>query len=311
MSRRVSKTLSQEGLALFNLCYESKPSRRTIKDLLCSIFYTKDDELIDSLTKQCRDSSEHLIANVSNEQMNKWVDTFVQNIVILIMKDGDKLARMHTVKKNFKLYLNVANKALKNNDHNTAWLMLFAFINKSISDFNFKHAETFINKCISMYGDTNNCFQNHALDVSEQYSSDNHVKERKYIPAAAVLNMYCKKLRAYHKTYDDLGVKQAKRNKLLQIEKAVHKYETHYRSLNMHEKELMPLYRTLAKLPGFEDKEKIAFGDLLNTSKQIRAKKKKKSRVEPEAKPALKRTQDRDWIYNPTYKKYNKYTIPN
>ena len=107
MSRRVSKTLSQEGLALFNLCYESKPSRRSIKDLLCSIFHTKDDELIDSLTKQCRDSSEHLIANVSNEQMNKWVDTFVQNIVILIMKDGDKLARMHTVKKNFKLYLNL------------------------------------------------------------------------------------------------------------------------------------------------------------------------------------------------------------
>ena len=97
MSRRVSKTLSQEGLALFNLSYESNPTRTSIKNLLCSIFYTKDDELIDSLTKQCRQSSEHLIANISNEHMNTWVDNFVQNIVILIMKDGEKLARLHTV----------------------------------------------------------------------------------------------------------------------------------------------------------------------------------------------------------------------
>ena len=311
MSRRVSRSLSEEGLELFNVAYQRKPSRKSIKDFLCSIFYTEDDKLIDNLTLQCRESSEHLIANVSHSDMSKWVDTFVQNIIILIMKDGDNIAKLHTTRKNFKLYLNVANRALKSDDHNTAWLMLFAFVNKSIADFNFKHGNEFIKKCISMYGNTNNCFQNHALDVTDQYSSDRHVQARKYIPAAAVLNMYCKKLRAYHKTYDDLGVKQAKQNKLLQIEEAVQKYETHYRNLNMHEKELMPLYKTLAKLPGFEHQEKIAFGDLLATSKRIRMKKKKKSRVEPEAKPALKRTQERDWIYNPTYKKYNKYTIAN
>jgi hypothetical protein len=314
MPRRTSRTLSEEGLELFNVAYthKAKPSRKKIRNYLCSIFYTKDDELIDNLTTQCRESSEHLIANLSHEDMSKWVDTFVQNIVILIMKDGDKIAKHHTAKKNFKLYLNVANKALKGNDHNTAWLMLFAFLNKSISDFNFKHAKTFATKCSTMYGNTNNCFQNHALDVYETYSSDTYIQERKYIPVAAILNMYSKKMHAYHKTYDDLGIKKEKKNKLIKIERVVRKYEKHYRSINMHNNELMPLYKTLAKVPGFENKETIAFGDLLEISKQIRQlNKKKNNRVEPEPMPALKRTEDMEWIYNPTYKKYNKYTIPN
>tara|TARA_B110000008_G_C16977286_1_gene566419 strand:- start:791 stop:1723 length:933 start_codon:yes stop_codon:yes gene_type:complete len=309
--RRRSRTLSQEGLDLFSLAYKKNPSKSKIKKFLSCIFYSEDDKLVDELTKQCRQSSEHLIANVDHGDLSSWVDNFVQNIIILIMKNEDKIAKYHVAKKNYYLYLTVAKRALKNNDHNTAWLLLHSFVNKSIVDFNFKRGKDFINSCTSLYGDTNNCFQNHALDVATMYGTESNIKKREYIPSAAVLNMYCKKMHNYHKTYEDLGIKKNQKNTLQHIENVVSKYKLHYREAQMHENQLMPLYKNVTTVPGFEDQDKVAFGDLITISKQINNTRKKRNRVHPAPNPALKRTEEREWHYNPTYKNHNKNTKPN
>ena len=302
------RSLSEEGLSLFNVAYEAKPSRSKIKKFLSCIFCTKDDKLIEEIEKQCRKSSEHLLANLTNKNMSAWVDRFVQNLLVLILKDNEKIAKYHIAKKNYYVYLNVAKRALANDDHNTAWLMYVAFLNKSIQDLNFKKGSTFIKTCRSKYGNTNNCFQNHAINVSNVHSTENCIKSRKYLPVAAILNMYSKKMHAYHKTYEDLGLKQSDKNRLLQIENAVQKYQEHYKEIQSGR--LMPLYLEDLKLPGFEDKEKIAFGDLLEVSRTIKKNKhrKKRNRVEPAPIPTLKRTK-KTWTYNPNYGKTLPVTI--
>ena len=59
------------------------------------------------------------------------------------------------------------------------------------------------------YGTTANFFQNHVLDLSDIYNSEESIQSKTFIPVAAILNMYSKKMHSYHKTYDDLGAEGA------------------------------------------------------------------------------------------------------
>ena len=80
------RSLSEEGHKLFNVAYQSKPTRKSIRQLLNCLFHTADDKLIFKLTDECRKSSEELVANINNDNIHDWVNTFIQNIVVLILK---------------------------------------------------------------------------------------------------------------------------------------------------------------------------------------------------------------------------------
>ena len=262
------RSLSDEGHKLFNVAYKSKPTRKSIRNLLSCLFHTEDDKLILELTETCRKSSEELVANINNDNMHEWVNTFIQNIVVLIMKKNDKIAKYHEAKKNFGLYLAVAKRAMKEGDHNTAWLMRCSFSHKSIHNLNFQRGKKFMQETLQRYGTTANFFQNHVLDVSDLYNSEESIRSKVFIPVAAILNMYSKKMHSYHKTYDDLGLKSHQKNKLMHIEKVVEKYTRIYQQNKC--KTLIPMYLEMVQLPHMHFDKKIPFGDLLEVSQKVK-----------------------------------------
>lgn len=281
------RSLSDEGHKLFNVAYQSKPTKNKIRKLLGCLFHTPDDDVILDLTQKCRISSEYMIANVNDENLYKWVNTFIQNILVLILKNNDKIAKYHEAKKKFKLYLAVAKNAFKQGDHNTSWLMMCCFMHKTIDslEFNTKH---FLKDCVAMYGRTNDSFTKHILDVSDMHFSKDIIMEKKFIPVAAVLNMYSKKMHTYHKTYENLGMKTQHRNKLKVIEDVVEQYASLY-SLKEN-LSLIPIYKEIVPFPGIECKKEIALGDLVEISKQVKMDK-------------TRRKSDTDdktyWVHNP------------
>lgn len=289
-----TRSLSEEGRTLFNLSYASVPTKKGIRKLL-SCIRCHDDDVVDTLVQQCRDSSEHLMGNLTHKNLARWVDNFIYNVIILILKDKDDVARYHVAKKNFGLYLCVAKRALKTKDHNTAWLMLCAFANKAIVDLGFRRGQDYIDRCTRLYGTTSNSFQNHALEVAEVMREE--VEKRDYIPVAAILNMYSKRMQQYQKACKSMQ-SSFKQHRLQHIETMVNNYEEQYKTISQ-DKQLLPLYKELATLPGLPHLDAIAFGDLLEVSKVVRNTKKGSK---PEAVPALKRI---DWIYNPMYPKPN------
>ena len=264
------RSLSDEGHKLFNVAYQTKPTKKKIRSLLACFFHTVDDELILDLTKKCRQSSEFMIANVNNENLCKWVNTFIQNVIVLIMKKNDNIAKYHEAKKNFKMYLSVAKKALKEGDHNTAWLIMCCFMHRSIDSLQF-NTDKFLRNCTSMYGRTNDSFTRHILDVSDLHFSKDVIMEKKFIPIAAVLNMYSKKMHSYHKTYDDLGMKTHHKNKLKTIEDVVEQYTSLYKlGQTSH---LIPMYLDTVQIPGLYFEKDIPLGDLIDLSKKVKQNK--------------------------------------
>ncbi len=268
------RSLSDEGHKLFNVAYQSKPTKKKIHSLLACLFHTADDDVILDLTQKCRTSSEYMIANVNNEDLYKWVNTFIQNILVLIMKKNDKIAKYHEAKKNFKMYLAVAKNAFKQGDHNTAWLMMCCFMHKSIDSLGF-NTNKFVKDCVAMYGRTNNSFTKHILDVSDLHCSKDIIIQKKFIPIAAVLNMYSKKMHTYHKTYDDLGIKTHHKNKLRIIEDVVEQYTSLYKlETNLT---LIPMYLEIAQIPGMQHNKDIPLGDLIELSKKIKQNRRRRT----------------------------------
>ena len=262
------RSLSYEGHKLFNVAYQSKPTKKKIKTLLSCFFHSSDDDLILDLANKCRESSKHLVANINSNDMYTWVDTFIQNVVVLIMKKNDSIARYHEAKKTYGLYLSVAKKAFKEGDHNTAWLMLCSFMHKSIDSLQFGKGKKFIKECLRSYGSTSNCFTNHILDVTDIHSAKNTSLQKKYIPVAAILNMYSKKMHSYHNTYNDFGIKTHQKNKLKMIENVVEQYTSLYQDIHNPDS-LIPMYLEVVQAPGLCHRKNIPLGDLIDLSKKV------------------------------------------
>ncbi len=168
------RRLSKEGRTLFNMEGDDHHARKTKslkgKSLFNCLFSTEDDEYVESLLLQCRKSSKHLLADLYGTNVPSLVEKFIFNVIVLILKDGeDEIAKFHTSKKNYKLFLKLGEKALESEDHNTAWLIRNALLNASLSNLHFlkKKVEDiyFFKKTRELYGKYDSSFQNHILDV--------------------------------------------------------------------------------------------------------------------------------------------------
>ena len=81
-----------------------------IKRLLYSIFYTQDDAYIDNLLVNCRKASKYLLGDVEDESTPAFIDRFIFNAITLIFKDEEKVAKFHTSKLKYKLFLKLGKK---------------------------------------------------------------------------------------------------------------------------------------------------------------------------------------------------------
>ena len=104
-SGNAQRRLSKEGRLLFNLDDYQITSLKG-KSLFNCLFSTEDDEYVQSLLLQCRKSSKYLLGNLYGNSVPSMIDRFIFNVIVLILKDGeDEIAKFHTSKKNYKLFL--------------------------------------------------------------------------------------------------------------------------------------------------------------------------------------------------------------
>ena len=117
-SGNAQRRLSKEGRMLFNLDREDHQTRQITslkgKSLFNCLFSTEDDDYVQSLLLQCRKSSKYLLGGLYSNNVPSMIDKFIYNVIVLILKDGeDEIAKFHTSKKNYKLFLKLGEKALE------------------------------------------------------------------------------------------------------------------------------------------------------------------------------------------------------
>lgn len=303
MFRKIScgtskKRLSNEGQKLFCGSPE-EPSAKVpvikIKRLLYSLFYTRDDAYIDNLLVKCRKASKYLLGDVQDESIPTFIDRFIFNAVTLIFKDDDNVAKFHTSKLKYKLFLKLGEKALNSGDHNTAWLMRNVLLNTSVVNCNFSskkmHEVYFFSKTGKLYGEYNHSFQNHILDCTEVHGDSQTIEEEKYLPIVAVLRMYTRKANAFLKATQRMSQMNtsAQENKLRHIETVIETYTQHYKQYRRQDS-LMPLYTENCKLPGEDQIRKIHFSDLIKLSTLVAQSAPKSRRMGKHNFRFLKRT---------------------
>ena len=272
------KRLSNEGQKLF--CGSSdEPSTKVsvvkMKRLLYSIFYTQDDAYIDNLLVNCRKASKYLLGDVEDESTPAFIDRFIFNAITLIFKDEEKVAKFHTSKLKYKLFLKLGEKALASGDHNTAWLMRNVLLNTAVVNCKFSskkmHEVYFFSRTGKLYGEYNHSFQNHILDCTEVHGDAQTIEGEGYLPIVAVLRMYTKRCNAFLTATQRMSHMNtsAQENKLRHIESVIDRYTGHYKQYRRQDP-LMPLYTQNCKLPGEDEIREIGFSDLIKLSKLVR-----------------------------------------
>lgn len=203
---------SSDGLKLFNMAIMTPPSRTKLKDLLSCIFHSEYDDRLEEMVSQCRQASYQLYSYTQFKDIdtNKLIDNSIFNVIHSILLKDETLASLFQIRQNYNYFLDVAERASKTKDHNTAIMIRCALQHQSISQLNLKHRKK--NKAImkefeNVYGTFRNCYKNHLIHCMNY--ADYHV----YIPSLMVLNIYYNRHRAFstlgrHKTrYEPYEIK--------------------------------------------------------------------------------------------------------
>jgi len=279
------RSLSCEGLHMFNSSLgvgsSSSVSRSVMRDCLNFLFRSGDDDLLDELLRLCRASSKYLLCNFRDLDIGVYVDQFVMNIILLILKSPKcekKVAKYHEARKSYKLYVRLALNSLRDGDHNTCWLLREALSHHAIKSLclNVESDAELFRLTEARHGKYNSCYARH---MNEVLSID---KSTEFVPIVPVLHMHSRRTNAYLKASSELpdapkSLHSKLSLKLLDIEKAIEKYSVV--CLGSASDELMPLYIDSVKLPEsvvknplhkrYRQGSKVSFSDLLNLNKMV------------------------------------------
>lgn len=182
--------LSHTGKLLFNQLYNDeikKPNRGCIKNLIHKLFTSNYDLELERLEQAMYGSSLKLYESIFNhitiKECNKRA---IYNIMILILTNGETTLTYQLVKYNLGFYLNLAVKAMKNQDHQTAILIKAAFESKHINTINIKYNKS-MKKNLKLLTDTYGFY-------TEQYiphliTAVKKFRHKYYIPSTFALDM--------------------------------------------------------------------------------------------------------------------------
>ena len=171
-----------------------------VKQLLHNMFHTKDDEFIKEAIKSCRGSSLRLMKYINRDpEMHTLTDNAITNFILLMLvtQNGD-IAKKHQVKKQFSLLCSLCDKAVQQQDHNTAFIIDKALNSTQIQCIDFKRPKRFKalqRKIIAQHGNHDKLYYKHVVKLVQAYQSENS----DFIPIAPVLDMHSKKATAMQK----------------------------------------------------------------------------------------------------------------
>ena len=203
---RIPRNMYKGRELLINAYHQKKEVKRgAIREFLHRIFHSKDDEYIEEVLKACRGSSFRLMRYIDKDQMHYFTDNAITNFILLILCDNKGQCRKkHELRKQFTLLCTIAEKALKAQDHNTAWIVDKAIRSPVVDRVEFKRPKRFktiVDKIYKEHGGHENLYLKHVHKIIEAHEKD--IQE--FIPAAPVLDMHSKKTNVYEQVLKRRG----------------------------------------------------------------------------------------------------------
>jgi hypothetical protein len=191
---------------LINAYHQKKEVKKSaIKEFLHRIFHSKDDDFVEEVLKACRGSSFRLMRYIDKDQMHHFTDNAITNFILLILCDNKgKCRKKHELRKQFTLLCTIAEKALKAQDHNTAWIVDKALRSPVIDRVEFKRPKRFksiVNNIHKEHGGHENLYLKHVHKIIEAHEQD----IQGFIPIAPVLDMHSKKTNVYEQVLKRRG----------------------------------------------------------------------------------------------------------
>ena len=212
--KKRARTLSLEGLDLFNIGVNSqpltptppKPNKTCLRNLVLNLFTTDFDIKLEKSTKTFRKGTCCLYSYLTDEEKGKIPDFFnnaVTNLVYLILISDDKPNTLVKVKHNISFYLSLADHAFKNGDHNSVILLKAALENIAIRRLKLKETKKqteLFKKFEEAYGTFTSCNAKHLKQMLE-----NKDGVKQFLPSIVIMLMHLNKTKEYAKCYVSIG----------------------------------------------------------------------------------------------------------
>jgi len=235
-----TRSLSQEGCRLLNIAYEKNTQHINLPALLCSFFTSDFDIKLEKSCNKLRESTYRLYSYLNQKNIKsipKLIDNAITNIIILVLTNEDKIAKLHRVKLNFKYYLSVAKLAYAQGDHQTVIIIRSALNNFNIQRLKLKinkKDQIFLDNLDKEYGSFKDCCAGHLRQMLSNNNVDN------FLPSLMILLIHLNKTKEYAKCYETIGsFPKELRNKQKELEKIVSNYYNNYKD---YQDEIIDLY---------------------------------------------------------------------
>ena len=218
------RTISEEGLKLFNLSMDDLSHRKTqlkknkglLRSVMIDLFTTEYDiNLIDTVDK-LRKSSCYLYSNLDYKNPKKisvLVNNAITNIIIAILTFNGEISNRHQLKMNYYNYLDIVEKSYKSEDHHTAIVIRAALNTLSITRLNIKlrKKDRKLYKLLDLkYGTFKDCCKKHIYDVmniTDFHSEPKDIGKKSMIPSLMILIIHLNKAIEYSKSFKSIGKK--------------------------------------------------------------------------------------------------------
>ena len=166
--------LSDSGLQLFKQANkintdQNNLNNKKLKNIIYKLFTSKYDTDLENLRVNMLSSTKKImsmlfkLSDICNISINA-----INNLIAIILSDGEKKLSINKVKYNIGFFLNLAKIAMENNDHQTAIIIKSAIDDHNISrlkiKFNKKMKSTY-DTLNQKYDSKNNMFSNHFIDM--------------------------------------------------------------------------------------------------------------------------------------------------
>ena len=236
------RALSETGLELFSQAYmiqKDIKDRGCLKSIIHSLFTTDYDKKLESTALNMKASTSKVLSLLYNiDEIPKMHNKGIANLVALVLSNGEKTLTLQQVKYNLGFYLNLAKKAMEDNDHQTALLVKTAIANHNITRLKLKlnkSKQKILTDLNDKYGNFNNMHSNHLKDMIK------NKRNPSYLPSAMVLHMHMCRNVEYQNAFRAFG--NVDTSKLKEQKYHLHEVQSNnYHNHKQTEFELCPIY---------------------------------------------------------------------
>jgi len=186
-----------------------------LKSVFMDLMSTNFDKKLEINSLTMRKASKKLISYLYNREKSipYYTNNAITNLVILILSDGEKYLTKQQVKHNIHFYLKLAERAMKEADHQTAVLIKVALQNHNISRLNINYNKgdsKIMTELNYKYGGYRDCHGKHVQEFLDKYEILQRDWEEKgideeWLPSAMILHMHGSRNKQYAKAFTRIG----------------------------------------------------------------------------------------------------------